>query len=120
MKTINFHLKILSVQYLTKDPVLEKCIENLSKEFFEKSWKIEAIITEFYAEKFDKQSLGRIYRGFSEEVRRSDKFGWWRSKTAINTAKNLILKKFHQSQKETPQKMKQQGVFFIQRKQSNW
>lgn len=103
MKLIEFPPKN-TFSSLTKRPVFEKNdIENLIKGIFEKVEKEGDKALQFYAEKFDNQSLESIEVS-KEEITEAINLVDEEVKIAINTAKNNI-EKFHQSQKEIPQKI---------------
>lgn len=89
---------------LTKRPVFEKNdIENLIKGIFDKVKNEGDNALKFYAEKFDNQSLESIEVS-KEEITEAINLVDEEVKIAINTAKSNI-EKFHQSQKEIPQKI---------------
>lgn len=103
MKTIEFPPKN-TFNSLTKRPVFEKNdIENLIKGIFEKVEKDGDDALKFYAEKFDYQILETIEVS-QQEIEEAVNLVDEELKIAINTAKNNI-EKFHQSQKEIPQKI---------------
>lgn len=103
MKTIEFPPKN-TFSSLTKRPVFEKNdIENLIKGIFEKVENEGDNALKFYAEKFDNQILENI-KISQQEIAEAISMVDEEVKIAINTAKNNI-EKFHQSQKEIPQKI---------------
>ncbi len=103
MKIIEFPPKN-TFNSLTKRPVFEKNdIESLIKSIFEKVEKEGDNALKLYAEKYDNQVIDSIEvseQEIAEAVNLVDE----ELKIAINTAKSNI-EKFHQSQKEIPQKI---------------